>query len=106
MPKLSDLLAEKAKAELQVGGATVNIVFYVMPRERFTEEEWTALLALRGRDYLKAMLPHTLISWDIVDDSGTQIPVTPEAFDHNQVPDVFLFPIKPRIFASTLPPKI
>ena len=106
MPKLSDLLAEKARGEVQVGGATVNITFYVMVRERFSDEEWDGLLALRGRDYLKALLPQVLTMWDIVDDGGTAIPITAEAFDQYHMPDALLFAIERRVFASDLAGKV
>src|SRR5437588_2394965 len=106
MPKLSDLVAEKARADIQVGAASIAITFYVMLRERFSADEWEHLLALRGRDYLKALLPQILISWDIVDDGGSAIPITGEAFDQYQIPDVLLFAIERRVFNSDLSGKV
>lgn len=102
MPKLSDLLAEKAKAEIQVGGATVAIVFYVMWRERFSEEEMTELLAMTGHEYLKVLLPRVLVSWDIVDDDQHAIPVTADALDQHHIPDTLLFAIERRALGSDL----
>src|SRR5437588_11703651 len=96
MPKLSDLLAEKAKAEIQVGGATVGIVFFVLWRERFSDEEWTQLLAATGRDYLKLLLPRIVVSWDIVDDDGHAIPLTADAIEQHHIPDTLLFNIERR----------
>lgn len=106
MPKLSDLLAEKAKGEVQIGGATVNFTFHVMVRERFSDDEWTELLALRGRDYLKRLLPQVLTSWDIVDDGGSAIPITAEGFDQYGVPDALLLVIERRVFQSDLAGKV
>lgn len=106
MPKLSDLLAEKAKGDIQIGGSTLAFQFYVMLRERFTEEEWTELLALNGRDYLKVLLPRVLISWDLVDVDGHAIPVTTEAIDQHEIPDALLFAIERRVFGSDLSGKV
>jgi hypothetical protein len=106
MPKLSDLLAEKAKVDIQVGGASVNVVFFVLWRERFTDEEWTQLLAATGREYLKMLLPRVVVSWDIVDDDGHSIPVTVEAIDQHHIPDVLLFNIERRVLNSDLSGKV
>lgn len=106
MPKLSDLLAERAKGEVIVGGSRVEIVFFVMRRERFTDDEWAQILALTGREYLKVLLPKVIVSWDIVDDSGTMIPITPESFDQYHVPDVLLFAMEQRVFGSDLSGKV
>lgn len=102
MPKLSDLLAEKAKADIQVGGSMLAITFYVMLRQRFSEEEWDRLLAMKGRDYLKTLLPRVLVSWDLVDDDGHAVPVTADAIDQHNIPDVLLYAIERRIFGSDL----
>lgn len=102
MPKLSDLLAEKAKAEMEIGGSKLQFTFFVMVRERFTEEEWTALLAATGRDYLKMLLPRVVVSWDLVDDDGHAVPVTAEAIDQHGIPDRLLFGIEQRVFGSDL----
>lgn len=100
--KISDLLAEKATAELQVGGATLKFVFYVLWRDRFTEDELSELLALRGRDYLLRVLPRVLQSWDIVDDDGHVVPVTSEAIDQHHIPDALLMAIERRALNSDL----
>jgi hypothetical protein len=103
MPKLSDLLAEKAKAEIQVGGATVNVTFYVIVRERFTDEEWAAAQsAASGLDEAKLALPKVLQSWDITDDDGMAIPITAEAMERYQIPPVLLGAIVHRVFGSDL----
>jgi hypothetical protein len=102
MPKLSDLLAEKAKGDVQVGGATVEFDFYVMWRERFTDDEWTKLLATPGRGHLKTLLPRVLVSWDIVDDDGHAIPVTADAIDQHNVPTVLMQAIAKRAVDSEL----
>jgi hypothetical protein len=102
MPKLSDLLAEKTKAELDVGGAKVEFVFYILWRERFSDEEWTAILASEGREYLKMLLPRVLASWNIVDDDEHAIPVTAEAIDGFNVPTALLFAIERRALGSDL----
>src|SRR5450631_4089980 len=75
LPKLSDLMAEKAKADIPVGGSVVKIEFFVLWRERFSEDEWTAAMAVVGLDHLKLLLPKILLSWDMVDDDGRPIPV-------------------------------
>jgi hypothetical protein len=100
--KLHELLAERAKADIQVGGASVQFEYWVLWRERFSDEEWEHLLSLRGRDYLKAMLPKVLLSWDIVDDSGAPIPITAEAFDQFHIPDRLLASFDQRVFNSDL----
>lgn len=106
MPKLSALLAERAKADVQVGGSSVGFTYYVIVRDRFTEEEWEALLAMRGREYFKTLLPRLIESWDITDDDGHAIPVTAEAFDQFDVPDVLLSAFERRIFAGDLAGKV
>jgi hypothetical protein len=102
MPKLSSLLAEKAKGEVQIGGSTLQIVFFVMLRERFSDDEWTSLLAMTGREYLKTLLPRVLVSWDLVDDNDQAVPVTAEAIEQHHIPDALLFAIERRIFGSDL----
>lgn len=106
MPKLSDLLAEKAKGDVQVGGATVTFTFYVMVRERFSDDEWAKLTAVHGRADTAMALGKSLIDWDLVDDSGTMIPITLEAFDQYNVPDALLFAVERRIFLSDLAGKV
>lgn len=106
MPKLTDLLAERAKADVQVGGTTIGFSYYSLWRERFTDEEWQALLSLRGRDYLKSYLPKVLISWEIVADDGAPIPITGEAFDEHHIPDAILAAFDRRIFGSDLAGKV
>jgi hypothetical protein len=106
MPKLSDLLAEKAKTEIQIGGATVAVVFFVLWRERFSDEEWTQLLAATGREYLKMLLPRILVSWDIVDDEGHAIPPSAEAIEQHHIPDALLFAIERRVLNTDLSGKV
>lgn len=102
MPKFRNLLAEKAKAEIQIGGSTVTVVFNVMWREQFSDEEWTALLGLKGRDYLKMLLPRALQSWDITDDDEHAIPCTAEAFDQFALPDRLLIAVENAVTGSDL----
>jgi hypothetical protein len=106
MPKLSALLAEKAKVDVQVGGSTVEFTFYVMFRERFSDEEWTQLAAVHGRPETMMALARVIESWDIVDDSGTGIPISVEAFDQYHLPDALLFALERRIFMSDLAGKV
>jgi hypothetical protein len=106
MPKFSNLLAEKAKGEFQVGGSTVTFVYYPVVRQRFNEDEWNALLGVKGRDYLKMLLPRVVESWDITDDDEHAIPVTAEAFDQYGIPDVMLIAIERRIWAGDLSGKV
>ncbi len=106
MPKLSDLIAEKAKAEIQVGGSSFAIVFYVLWRSRFTPDEWTELMALTGRDHLKMLLPKVVISWDLVDADGHAVPVTAEAIDQHDIPVELLNPIAQRVVNSDLSGKV
>lgn len=102
MPKLSDLVAEKAKADIQVGGATINVTFYVLWRERFSDEEWTALIGSSGRDHLKQLLPRIALSWDVTDDEGHDVPITAEAFDQYDIPTDLLSGIAVRLTGSDL----
>ncbi|GAC1329867.1 MAG: hypothetical protein NVSMB2_28730 [Chloroflexota bacterium] len=100
--KLSSLLVEKAKADIQVGGASFGIVFYVMWRDRFTPEEFADLVRLTGREYLKVVLPRVLVSWDFVDDDGHAVPVTAEAIEEHAIPDTLLFACERRALNSDL----
>lgn len=102
MPKLSDLLAEKAKAEIVVGGATVTFTYYVIWRERFSDDEWEAVLAAVGIEYLKLLLPRIVESWDISDNDGHAIPVSAEAIDQHNMPEALLRTIERRIAGSDL----
>lgn len=102
MPKLSELLAQKAKAEIQIGDATVTVTFFVLWRDRFTPEEWSDLLGTPGRDHVKKLLPRIAISWDIVDDEGHAVPVTAEAFDRHEIPTDLLMGIANRLTGSDL----
>lgn len=104
--KLSGLLAEKAKADIQVGGSTLAITFYVMWRERFSDDEWTELLALTGRDHFKMLLPRVLVSWDLVDDEGQSVPVTAEAIDQHNIPTTLLRACADRAVQSDLSGKV
>jgi hypothetical protein len=102
VPKLSNLLAEKAKAEIEIGGSKLSIVFYVMWRERFSQSEWDELLALTGREYLKVVLPRVLVSWDLVDDDEHAVPVTADAIEQHHIPDGLLFACERRALTSDL----
>jgi hypothetical protein len=106
MPKLSDLLAEKARAEIQVGGATVNVMFYVLWRDRFSEGEWADLIATPGREHIKQLLPRIALSWDIEDDDGHAVPITAEAFDQHNLPTDLLMAIATRLTGSDLAGKV
>lgn len=101
MPKLDDLVAVRAKSEIQVGDMTVSFTYYPVVRKRFSEDEWQRLMAQRGRDYLRELLPRVVPTWDISTDDGP-IPVTAEAFDQYDIPDVILQAIERRIFNSDL----
>jgi hypothetical protein len=102
MPKLSDLLAEKAKADIPIGGVSLSITFYVLWRERFSDEEWERLLAMKGREYLKTLLPRVLESWDLVDNDGHAVPVTADAIEQHHIPDTLLFACERRALNSDL----
>lgn len=106
MPRLSALLAEKAKADIEVGGSSLGIVFYVLWRERFSDEEWTQLVGLTGRDYLKTVLPRVLASWDLVDDDGHAVPVTADAIEQHNIPNTLLFAVERRALNSDLSGKV
>lgn len=106
MPKLSALLAEKAKADIEVGGSSFSIVFYVLWRERFSDEEWAQLIALTGRDYLTMVLPRVIVSWDLVDDDGHAVPVTAEAIEQHNIPNTLLFAVERRALNSDLSGKV
>lgn len=106
MPKFSDLLAEKARGDFQVGSTTVTFVYFPLVRQRFSDEEWNALMDLRGREYFKTMLPRVVESWDITDDDGHAIPVTAEAFDQYGIPDIILAAVDRRIWAGDLSGKV
>lgn len=103
MPKLSDLLAEKANADIQVGSATVKVQFYVFWRERFADEEWQEVLTLTSnRETFKRVLPRVVLIWDLIDDEGHTVPVTAEAIDQHQIPDPLLSEIWRRVTGSDL----
>ena len=70
MPKLSNLLAERAKAEIQVGGTTINFIYWAMWRERFSEEEHQSYVGMPFRQYIMIWLPRVIISWELVDDAA------------------------------------
>lgn len=104
--KLSDLLAEKAKGEIQVGGSTINFVYFPMFRERFSEEEQQSFVGMQNRDYFKLWLPRVLISWDLVDSDGHAIPVTAESIDQHEIPDSLLYAFQQRVINSDLSGKV
>lgn len=106
MPKLSGVLVEKAKATVQIGGSSVSIMFYVLWRDRFSPDEWAALMALSGIEHLKMLLPRVLVSWDFVDDDEHAIPVTAEAIDQHKMPFDLLNPIAARVVNSDLSGKV
>lgn len=107
MAKLSALIAEKGKADIQIGGSSFGIVFYVLWRSRFEpEKEWPELMALGGREHLKMLLPKILLSWDLVDDDGHAIPVTAEAMEQHEIPDALLNACAQRIVNSDLSGKV
>lgn len=106
MPKLSELLAERAKAELTVGGSTLHVTFYVLWRDRFSEGEWADLLTLKGREHIKQLLPRIALSWDIEDDDGHAVPITAEAFDQHNLPTDLLMAIATRLTGSDLAGKV
>ena len=108
MPKLSALLAEKAKGDVQVGGSSVGFTFYVMWRERFADDEWAALMAdgVPAREQWKAILPKVLVSWELVDDDEHALPATAEAITNYDVPDTLLAAIWRRIIGSELSGKV
>lgn len=102
MPKLSDLLAEKAKGEVVVGGATVTFTFWALWRQRFSDEENEAHVGMEFRKYIGIWLPRVVISWDIVDDDGHAVPVTAEAIEQHEIPDSLLLAFHTRILNSDL----
>lgn len=102
MPKLSDLLAEKANATIDIGGAKLAFTFYAMWRERFTEEERAGHVGMTNREYMKVWLPRMLLSWDLVDDDGHAVPVTAESIEQHAIPDSLLLAIHGRVFTSDL----
>lgn len=100
--KLSEVVAEKAKAEIQVGGGTISFTFYPLYRKRFSEDEWNDILASRGIDEIRKFLPRVLLSWDLTDDEGHAIPITSEAFDQFEIPEELLREIERRVLGSDL----
>lgn len=103
MPKkVSDLLAEKANADIQVGGSSLGFVFWAMWRERFTDEERQSHVGLQNREYLKVFLPRILVSWELVDDEGHAVPVTAEAIEQHEIPDSLLLAFHARVLKSDL----
>lgn len=106
MPKLSNLLAEKSKGEIQVGGTACTFTYWSMWRQRFSEDEWAALLAVNGREHYKILLPRVMITWDLEGADGQPIPITAEAFEANEIPDDLLFEYGRRIAAGDLSGKV
>ncbi len=88
--KVSDLLEETGETVVHVGGSTVALVHRVLWEEFFSEDDWTRLKELGGREYLLEVLPKLLKNWDLVDDKGKVIPVTREAIESEKVPTRFL----------------
>lgn len=88
--KVSDLLEESAQTSVQIGGQSVGLVYRVLWEEQFSEDAWEAIKALAGREYLVAIMPKLLRSWELTDDGGAEIPVTAEAIAQHQVPTRFL----------------
>jgi hypothetical protein len=106
VPKLSNLLAEKSKGDIQVGGSTIAFTFHTFWRERFSEEETAGFLELSTRDYLKAWLPRVLVTWDLSDDDGKPVPVTAEAIEQHALPDSLLLSFHAYVIASDLSGKV
>ena len=106
MPKLSDLLVEKTSASVDIGGSKLAFQFYVMWRERFSDEELQAHVGAPFRDYIKVWLPRVLLSWDLVDDDAHAVPVTAEAIDRHEIPDSLLLEIHNRVTGSDLSGKV
>jgi hypothetical protein len=77
-------------------------VFYALWRERFDADQWSETLGLNGREYLKVVLPKTLVSWALIDSDNVQIPVTAEAIEQHHIPDALLFAIERRALTSDL----
>jgi hypothetical protein len=102
--KLSQFLAETAKGDVQIGGSSLEFTFYVMWRERFSEDEWTELMSTKTpvREQWKRLLPKVLLSWDLVDDDEHTVPVTAEAIDEHHIPDSLLSAVWRRVIGSEL----
>jgi len=88
--KVSDLLEEAGEATVHIGGQAIGLVYRVLWEEHFSEEEWEQIKERSGRDYLTAVLPKLLKSWDLTDGDGNPIPVTAEAIGAHNVPTRFL----------------
>jgi hypothetical protein len=104
--KLSDLLAEKTKGEIQVGGSIVGFVFHTFWRDRFNDEERASHLTMPFREYAKMWLPRVLISWDLQDGDGHGVPVTAEAIDQHNLPDPLLLAFHSYVINSDLSGKV
>jgi hypothetical protein len=88
--KLSELLEEVATTDVKVGGTTFSVSYRAFWMRQFSDEDWTRVRSLPGRDYVKEVLPRMLTSWEITDADGTPIPITPEAFDQHELPTELL----------------
>lgn len=102
MPKLSDLLAETATTELDVGGLKVHLTYYVLWDARISEEDWARFKPMPVREYWAEMLGRILKEWDLVDDDGQPVPITLEAFDKHEVPNRLLAAISDAVQGSVL----
>jgi len=110
--KLSTLLSEKSKGEIQVGGTAIPFTFHTFWRERFSEDENNSFVErqttgeLSTREYLKIWLPRVLVTWDLSDDDGHAVPVTAEAIDQHALPDALLLSFHAHVIQSDLSGKV
>jgi hypothetical protein len=87
---VSDLLEETLDTHVQVGGSAVGLSYRVLWEEFFSDDDWSRVKDLGGREYLKEVLPRLLVSWELQDATGKPIAITAEAIEAEKVPTRFL----------------
>lgn len=104
--RVQDLLEESAETQVQVGSdKAVGLVYRLFWDELFAEDDWDSIKQLRGREYMAALLPKLLVSWDIQDADGAAIPVTAEAITAHKVPMRFLRMVEKAVLEAADGPK-
>jgi hypothetical protein len=86
MAKIAELLAETGTAEIKTVGASFSITYHSWWEDRFSDEDWNKFRELPAREYMKEVLPRLLVSWDLEDADGNQLPITAEAIEQHHLP--------------------
>lgn len=104
--KLADLLEETAPADVQVGGATVHLVYRVLWDARISEEDWEKFKELPVRTYLAEFLARIVKSWDLVDEQDQPLALDAEAIAASPMPNRLLQAFVDTITSSAMSGKV